>query len=204
MKENKIQFSINQLYNFGYIKSKLPKKLYDSLLKECLQASKNEKLISDLSNKGVPEHYYVEKNHDSLISFIKQMHEAYERSFPGLWNIKVLTDNLPFSYDRPWINLQKQNEFVPIHLHDGIFSYSIWMKIPYDSSKEAYTGNFEFVYCDVTGASKSETIKLSKKDEGTIIMFPAKLQHIVWPFYKNKDARISINGNISFNSKKEK
>ena len=132
------------------------------------------------------------------------MHEAYERSFPGLWSLKVLTDNLPFSYDRPWINLQKQNEFVPIHLHDGIFSYSIWMKIPYDSSKEAYTGNFEFVYCDVTGASKSETIKLSKKDEGTIIMFPAKLQHIVWPFYKNKDARISINGNISFNSKKEK
>lgn len=204
MKEDKIQVRINPLYNFGYIRSRLPKKIYNSLLKECLQASKNKKLVSGLSHKGVPKHYCVEKNRDSLISFIKEMHKTYEKSFPGLSDIKVLTDDLPFSYDQPWINLQKQNEFVPIHLHEGIFSYSILMKIPYDSSKERYTGNFEFIYCDVTGAPKSETIQLSKKDEGTITMFPAKLQHIVWPFYKNKGVRISVNGNITFNSTKEK
>jgi len=202
VKEDKIKYSVNHFYNFGYIKSKLPKELYNNLLKECLKARKNKKLISGLTNKGVPEHFYVEKNYEDLTIFIKKMHIAYENSFPGLSDIKVLTDSVPFSYGVPWINLQKQHEFVPIHLHGGIFSYTIWMKIPYDNTKEEYSGNFQFVYTDVTGASRSETMKLSKKDEGTIIMFPAKLNHIVWPFYDNKDTRISISGNIELDSNK--
>jgi len=201
VKENKIEYSINNFYNFGYIKSKLPKKLYSNLLKECLEAKKNKKLISGLTNKGVPQHFFVEKNHKELMVFIEKMLIAYEHSFPNLSDIKVSTQNVSLGYDIPWINLQKQHEFVPIHLHTGIFSYTIWMKIPYDSTKEEYSGNFQFIYVDVTGASRSEIIKLSKEDEGTIIMFPAKLNHIVWPFYNNKDTRISISGNIMLDAK---
>jgi hypothetical protein len=52
------------------------------------------------------------------------------------------------------------------------------------------------------GNTVDKIIKLSSKDEGTFIMFPSKLNHLVYPFHKNKKERISIAGNILFNSKK--
>jgi len=199
---NYLKTTAHNLTNFGFIKSKLPNKLYNDLLKECLKAEKNKEMISGLTSKGVPKHYYVEKNHDQLIEFVKLMHEAYEKSFPGISDIKVLTKNLPFKCTKPWINLQRENEFVPYHEHDGILSYSIWIKIPYDSSNEKFSGNFTFVYSNVLGRVRNYNIYLNKEEEGTIIMFPAKLGHIVWPFYEEKKNRISISGNIVLDSDK--
>jgi len=51
------------LFNFGYITKKLPKSLYENLLDECNKAViDNDIMISGLTGKGVPEHYYVNKN----------------------------------------------------------------------------------------------------------------------------------------------
>ena len=38
---------------------------------------------------------------------------------------------------------------------------------------------------------------MSPEMEGTMIFFPAKLKHTVYPFYDCKEERISISGNIS-------
>lgn len=195
-------YTVNNFFNYGYIKLKLPKKLYKKLLKECLNAGKNKKFITGLTAKGVPKHFYVEKCHDELIDFIRSVHQLYEKNFPGLGDIKVLTNNLSYKYEKPWMNLQKQNEFLPCHSHDGIFSYSIWMQIPYNHSKEKFTGNFHFMYLDILGRTRAETHTLSKEDEGTLIMFPSKLMHIVYPYYKNKNTRISVSGNIMLDSQK--
>ena len=50
------------LVNYGIIKSKLPKNLYQSILKECLNKNKKEKFISGLTNPGVANHYFLENN----------------------------------------------------------------------------------------------------------------------------------------------
>ena len=36
--------------------------------------------------------------------------------------------------------------------------------------------------------------------EGTILFFPSQLQHTVYPFYNCEEDRISISGNIGFNT----
>ena len=197
----KHELKIHNFYNFGYLSTKLPESLYKKLYKECSEARKNTKLKTGLSSTGVPEHFYIEKNKEELLEFIKFCHQTYEQNFPGVSDLKILTDDLPFKYGAPWVNLQKQHEFIPCHNHDGVLSYSIWMQIPYDSRGQKYAGNFNFVYQDILGRTRTEVINLSKKDEGTLLMFPSKLSHIVYPFYKNKKIRMAVSGNIRLNAK---
>jgi hypothetical protein len=39
---------------------------------------------------------------------------------------------------------------------------------------------------------------VDKEWEGKIALFPAKLNHLVYPFYTSDEPRISISGNIGF------
>ena len=113
--------------------------------------------------------------------------------------------------DKFWVNYQYKTEFNPFHDHSGIYSFAIWMKIPYDweyqhklpqflDMKEGQrkAGNFEFEYLDSLGSIINYAFKLSPKLEGTMLFFPAKLRHCVYPFYETDEARISIAGNLSY------
>jgi hypothetical protein len=183
-------------YNFGYTKNRLPGDLYQSLLEECLNARNNERMVSGLSNPGVPDHFLIEKNRNNLIKFIDQTAKDYETRYPGVGNVSHVLDRpAPYVHGDIWVNLQKKNEFIPNHDHDGILSYTIWMKLP-QTDGNRYEGSFEFTYLDVLGNVRNHLIQLTKNDEGSIIMFPATLQHCVYPFYSGDDVRISVSGNI--------
>ena len=79
----------------------------------------------------------------------------------------------------------KQHEFNPIHFHGSLFSFVIFMKIPTDW-KEQYAlpisansgspsaSDFVFVWGDNQGNIFSENFRLSPKDEGRLLFFPAK------------------------------
>ena len=85
------------------------------------------------------------------------------------------------------------------------------MKIPYEwedqkklsqfsdmKDSNIKVGGFEFEYNDSLGGVKTFTYNLSSKFEGTMLFFPAKLRHCVYPFYGTKEPRISIAGNLSY------
>jgi hypothetical protein len=191
--------------NLSYLIKKLPKELYNNIVEECLKANiKNKEMISGLSGDFVPKHFYLENktNLDDLKTFLKDIIIEYEEKFNYAKSIKILTKQADLIFDIPWINFQKKYEFVPIHMHDGVFSYSIWIKIPYDLKNEiknsAFNTSFQFIYTDILGQIRTEKLFLSKEDEGKIIFFPSPLQHIVYPFYTSDDTRISISGNIKF------
>ena len=109
-----------------------------------------------------------------------------------------------------WVNFQKRGEFQPLHTHTGIFSFVIWMEIPYhhnDESELPFTkgnmngvaGNFSFAY--FVGESRevvSCIIKLSPDMNGYCCFFPSELAHQVYPFYTSNKDRISISGNIAY------
>ena len=112
-----------------------------------------------------------------------------------------------------WVNYQYQTEFNPFHEHGAIYSFAIWMKIPYDwrdqnklpqftdmSENEKRAGKFEFEYIDTLGSIRNYAYALSPATEGVMVFFPAKLRHCVHPFYGSEEARISIAGNLSFSS----
>jgi len=191
------------LPNFGVIQSFLPKDLYKSLLKECLSIKKpkprgpaldidyKKKMISYLTEKGVSEHFFIsEKNTLSVIEFMKKMIQKYREAFPGyLDGIRYLDKDVPMAFRTPWVNFQKKNEYLPLHEHGGVLSYNIWMQIPTDSI-------FEYNYNSIIGKNLTHRIILTKKDEGRVVLFPAQLQHVVYPFYNTNKTRMSIAGNI--------
>ena len=42
----------------------------------------------------------------------------------------------------------------------------------------------------------TQSINLTKEDEGTIIFFPSQLIHQVYPFFTSEEERVSIAGNV--------
>ena len=105
-----------------------------------------------------------------------------------------------------WVNYQYQTEFNPSHMHDGISSFVIWMKIPThheDQHKLPFhseaASDFQFTYTNVLGHVVEHPILMSPDMEGTLMLFPSTLHHQVYPFYNTDEPRISIAGNLLWN-----
>ncbi len=109
-----------------------------------------------------------------------------------------------------WVNYQKKHEFNPVHNHSGVFSFVIWLKIPYDHEEQCKLpfldgmdedikapGEFQFQIYDMLGNIVTYPYKLGKEFEGKMLFFPSELRHLVNPFYETDEDRVSISGNIS-------
>ena len=135
-------------------------------------------------------------NHEHSVTWVQSNHTHKSRSL-------VLS--------RFWVNFQNQHEFNPIHNHGGVVSFVIWMKIPTEwqdqhsipfcaNSNAPSAGDFQFHYSDTLGNHQDYRIKMGENQEGWILVFPAQLRHQVYPYYNCDEQRISISGNICWNS----
>jgi len=144
-----------------------------------------------------------------LNPLIREYEEVF-RNGKGVVNRRYFGQkNVPYILESFWVNFQKQNEFNPLHCHGGLYSFVVWMKIPYDwreqheipfikSSAHPMAGNFKFVYSDISGRIDSYVYKLDPSYEGIMILFPAEINHLVYPFYNTDEERISISGNVVY------
>ena len=48
------------------------------------------------------------------------------------------------------------------------------------------------------GFSVPVLIDVDKSFEGKMLVFPSKLQHLVYPFYTSDEHRITVSGNVNF------
>jgi len=185
--------------NFGFLQTKLPTELFLKLKEECQNTKELKEMTSGISGKGVPKHFYIKKNFPELKDYVLACVEEYEKYFKYLNTLKPLTKSVPFFVAPPWVNIQKRYEFLPLHDHDGILSYNIWIQIPYDIKKELHeqAGQLQFIYPMAASAKMgNHRFVLSKADEGKLIMFPSMFLHTLYPFYTSKKVRLSIAGNI--------
>lgn len=201
---------IETLPNIGILNEMIPDYLFVKLQKEGEMAERSyrEPWRSGVSSYNTPEHYHLDAAVEDLLKkYIMTLSTEYLSVFPSyLHSINYSTANNGLIVKKPWLNVQRKGEYVPLHQHDGVFSYVIWIKIPYDLEKELsgsevsdnFNCAFEFVYTSILGYMSQYRIWPEKKDQGRIIFFPAKLKHSVYPFYKSEEARISISGNVSF------
>ena len=103
-----------------------------------------------------------------------------------------------------WINYMKAGDFNPPHNHDGILSFVLFLQIPDELKKE----HKEFKGTSIGPGGIEFRINVVKKQghfsidnhsffpsEGEIFIFPAHLEHWVYPF-KSKVTRISVSGNL--------
>jgi hypothetical protein len=115
----------------------------------------------------------------------------------------------PLSLTNFWVNFQRKYEFNPVHNHSGLFSFVIFVKIPYDLEKELkegpgslsnsnYTSCLQFHATNILGRHYDEHVYVDKSYEGGIYFFNAETKHCVYPFFTSDDYRITVSGNIKW------
>ena len=72
------------------------------------------------------------------------------------------------------------------------------MKVFPQASCEPMASKLSFIVFDSLGEISELNVPVDKSFENRMIMFPAKLQHLVYPFYTSDDYRITCSGNISY------
>jgi hypothetical protein len=141
-------------------------------------------------------------------------HEAKYRYFNKMYNsmTSIPAERVELELERIWINIQRKGEFLPIHNHSGVYSFVIWVDVPFNIEDEVRSspnptteknraGLFQFVYTDMLGKIGLLTLPVDKKWQGRICVFPAELNHQVYPFYSSDDVRVSIAGNFRIHIK---
>jgi hypothetical protein len=199
------------LSNSGVILDDIPDSLFNNIKEEAnYLEEQNQKMISGLTGNGVAKHFFMNQTYQKeFLSYIIDLKNVYLNIYPDyLSSFKSLSHSVPFVCGTPWFNIQKKGEFIPMHNHDGLLSYSAWIKIPYDAEEETkdgkYASCFQFNYSTITGNTFTEIIKIDKSFEGKIMIFPSTLPHCVYPFYTSDDTRISMSGNVLFDTEKSK
>lgn len=190
--------------NLAFVKSKVSSTTLEELKEEAKFILENSNQFKKYNKKlagNLEKEYSTHKSQDILRHYLISLanefhkHSAENEHYPQ-WDIKDL-----------WINFQKKYEHNPLHNHTGVLSFVLWVQIPYHLKNELSHPNcinsntpsnslFEFVYTDFMGRIVQNRIEVDKSWEGTMIMFPSSLYHMVSPFYTSDDYRISISGNL--------
>ena len=197
-----------ELRNVGFVQETVDLPLMEKIKKTVdeIKESLNEQrsfagnLVGNIKKQFIFDHHREEI--EQLAIKLAQYHDdIYDCS-------NYLDDsNGRLSLGALWINMQVAGEFNPIHKHPGVYSFVIWVELPFTHENEkmygpgfASNGNkggcFEFVYTNTYGKLMSHPIPADNSYEGQMILFPAKLNHVVYPFYTDAGYRISISGNL--------
>ena len=153
-----------------------------------------------------------------LIRKFSKSYPSYEiqqlthNSIPiGKAQLDILTTSTSYCLESMWVNFQKENEFNPLHNHTGVWSFVVWVKIPTDYKEQhaipigannavGRASNFEFHYTQMLGDIVYHSYFLDKESEGSMLFFPSKMMHLVQPFYNCEEERISLAGNIYYDT----
>ena len=202
----------------GILRCSLEQEVMDKLWEYIETAKKNNKLIfkDSLSwNAKLAGHISsslaLEDKDDWFFNrVVSESAAKYNEIFP-IWDEdhSVLTENKPYMLESMWVNFQKKHEFNPVHKHSGVYSFVIWMQIPYTHEEQtevpivkhsntAVAGCFHFYYTDMMGRVGVESLVSDSSTEGTMLMFPSELKHGVTPFYGTDKERITISGNLRY------
>ena len=170
-----------------------------------LQSKFNHPMSIDMNHKlagQIAREYELSENTRYYLENIISPH-----LFSYTQHYKNYFENTNLTLQNSWVNFQKSSEFNPPHNHSGIISFVIWIKIPYTIEAEfnnnfvkysntPLAGCFSFLYNTSIGSITQHAIKAGADHENTLLLFPAQLNHCVYPFFTSDEYRISVAGNF--------
>lgn len=198
------------IYSFpsiGYVFESLPTDVYEGLRKtaqECIEKAVpyNNNLVGHIQT----EYDMTLENTTFSNYLLRHIVEEYDRQTSLSQSFVLAGEKYELVVSSLWLNKQKKHEFNPVHVHKGVYSFVVWLDIPYTLADEAAfypdavgenrAGAFEFQYTDALGRVAQLTFEQDKELEGSICVFPASLNHCVYPFRTTDKCRISVAGNI--------
>ena len=202
-------FDHSHLPNIGLTNGEIPPNIYQALNQEIVDIHTNDKDVVRMNPSlagQITKEYQITKSLPLLNPFLEEMGRAYQKE----WNYypKENPNNNKLTVESVWVNMQKKLEVNPLHNHDGTLSFVAWLHVPFkledernmENCKNSRTGElastFQFVYTTALGTIANCPMFVESGWEAKIIMFPAKLLHMVYPFQTSDDYRISIAGNL--------
>tara|TARA_B100001109_G_scaffold177712_1_gene145545 strand:- start:237 stop:854 length:618 start_codon:yes stop_codon:yes gene_type:complete len=204
-----MMFEHSHLPNIGLTNGKIPPDIYQALNQEIVDIHNDDsntmKMNRTLAGQ-ITREYQITKSLPLLNPYLEEMGRAYQKE----WNYypKENPNNNDLKVESVWVNMQKKLEVNPLHNHDGTLSFVAWLHVPFKLKDERNVENcknsrtvelastFQFVYNTALGTIANCPMFVESGWEGRIVMFPAKLLHIVYPFQTSDDYRISIAGNL--------
>lgn len=199
------------LPNDGIVEGKLPDNIVKDIWKLIEEAKENPYDERSVLAGNISSSLNLNTKSPITVSFIQNVLKIFIDKYVETYGLTDEQREKEHQLDlsRFWVNFQKQTEFNPIHGHSGLYSFVIWMQIPTsfkeqrqlpiatNSNSDLCISNFGFVYPDILGKLRNQHYEMEKEMEGYMLLFPASLQHQVYPFYNNDGERISVSGNIS-------
>ena len=195
----------------GWLEKKLSNKEMEYLWK-CIDNRKGTKK-HQLAGQLHESNNLIDKSDWFWQHTLHPLCKKYYKEFGNLGSTAPVNQAHPYYLNSFWVNYQKQGEFNPVHDHGGVYSFVVWMKIPtkhFEQNKNPISlkanthliSAFQFQFIDILGQNVTHTYEMNPEMEGTMVFFPAKLRHVVYPFYNCDEDRISISGNIALNTAK--
>jgi len=201
---------------YGYVVDQLSaaelfsiKKEISSIQKDFVGTPANDGLVGNIRRE-----FMLEKSHSDIENIVIQRLAKYEEEYSYMQKVNSNSMSHPLRLDSAWVNFQEKYEFNPVHNHSGVFSFVIWIKIPYTEKSEYYaspgkdskgnmSGKFQLLYSNPLGQITLTTLDEHMK-EGNLLIFPAEMYHVVYPFYSSDEYRISVAGNFNLDSTRYK
>jgi hypothetical protein len=207
-----MEYNLHNFPNIGVISSKFTDEQLQPIKNEIEIIQNNFELAKKANNQlagHIKKEYALTKSKEHLEFLIRPLFDAHSNEFKYMETLNQFTDNAPTVLNNTWVNFQEKTEFNPPHTHSGIYSFVIWIKIPFliedelkqfpDISKNLNkTASFGFNYINSLGMLCDYSVPADKTFENTIFVFPSKMSHYVFPFYTSNEYRISVSGNLAF------
>ena len=141
----------------------------------------SKKLVGQVKQEFQLPKAFVKKN---LEKFITKEVKNYIKKTTGKNTSKVNIKNF-------WVVRQFNNEYNPIHFHDGHISGVGYLKIPSfkSSSKKLIKTDGSIDFISGNKMLLSESIHNHRPKTGDVILFPHYLMHTAYPFKSNGERR---------------
>jgi len=199
---------IQQFDNIGYWHSAVDPVLLEPVWDEIRAAD-----IPDNLPQGYNKKIFCEQSKPQLEQIVFDHLNQYRTAStvdPFAHCLSYLDQTRPLKLGEVWINFMTNGYYEPIHPHPCVATFVLWLQIPYTIQSEHAqrpwidhrwhtSGCFAIHPQDVTGHMRHVTLPSDQNWENTICLFPAELNHSVFPFI-TPGIRISIAGNLFYDS----
>ena len=199
------------LPNYGVLECELEDKDIDYLWKLVHKYARGAKWEGNrlLSIDNIDDKQFFISDDEGLFQneVLMPAAQSYFETYGTPFKLKSTHYHLP-TFSRFWCRVSQDGDYQSIHDHQGIFTFVVWLKIPFEGEDERQVqagfrpeaSDFVLCYPDTCGQYQKRNWVLGKGAEGKMLFFPSDINHIVYPHYTTTEYRVALAGDIVFDS----